>query len=303
MATNNFKAFGIGAGANVTSQSDYETLAALLTGFQSGKASSAQINKALRQSSTMAFVLAQFISDSASVDVLDNGTPATILANLKAGMTTLTPGRLLNVQIFTASGTYIPTAGTKSVVVEAAGGGGGGGGTFTTSSGQRACAGGGGAGGAGRGRYTSGFSGVAVTIGQGGAGGAANTNAAGGSGGATSFGSLLTCSGGGGGTFGSNWAMPIHTTGGTSGTPTGQNVSPLAAIPGRSGYYANNGWLSCEGSSSPYGRGGAQAGGTSVGAAAIGYGCGGGGAVTGDSATGQIGGAGSNGVVIVWEYA
>lgn len=83
MATNNFKAFGIGAGANVTSQADYEALAALLTGFQSGKASSAQINKALRQSSTMAYVLAQFISDSASVDVLDNGGLAAILANLK----------------------------------------------------------------------------------------------------------------------------------------------------------------------------------------------------------------------------
>ncbi|MGD9425116.1 hypothetical protein ACLHDD_08115 [Pantoea sp. NSTU24] len=113
MATNNFKAFGIGAGANVTSQADYEALAALLTGFQSGKASSAQINKALRQSSTMAYVLAQFIADSASVDVLDNGTPVTILANLKSSMTALTPGRLLNVQVFTSSGTYTKTAGTK----------------------------------------------------------------------------------------------------------------------------------------------------------------------------------------------
>lgn len=86
MATNNFKSFGIGAGANVTAQADYEALAALLTGFQSGKASSAQINKALRQSSTMAYVLAQYISDTAAVDVLDNGTPATILTNLKSAI-------------------------------------------------------------------------------------------------------------------------------------------------------------------------------------------------------------------------
>jgi len=113
MATNNFKSFGIGAGANVTSQADYEVLTALLTGFQSGKASSAQINKALRQSSTMAYVLAQFISDSTSVDVLDNGAPATILANLKAGLTALTPGRLLNAQIFVNNGQYTPTPGTK----------------------------------------------------------------------------------------------------------------------------------------------------------------------------------------------
>lgn len=86
MATNNFKPFSIGAGANVISQADYEALSALLTGFQSGKASSSQINKALRQSSVMAYVLAQYISDIGAVDVLDNGTPATILANLKSAI-------------------------------------------------------------------------------------------------------------------------------------------------------------------------------------------------------------------------
>lgn len=73
MATNNFKAFGIGAGANVTSQSEYESLGALLTGFQSGKASSAQINKVLRQASFVTSALAQFISDKLNQDVLDNG--------------------------------------------------------------------------------------------------------------------------------------------------------------------------------------------------------------------------------------
>ncbi|WP_199187338.1 MULTISPECIES: hypothetical protein [Pantoea] len=125
MATNNFKAFANTNSANVTSQAEYEALAALLSGFQSGKASSAQINKVLRQSSTMAYVLAQFISDSASVDVLDNGSPATILANLKAGLTALTPGRLLNIQIFVVNGQYAPTPGTKKIIVEAISGGGG----------------------------------------------------------------------------------------------------------------------------------------------------------------------------------
>lgn len=86
MATNNFKPFAVGSGANVTSQTDYEALAALLTGFQSGKASSAQINKAIRQSTVMASVLAQYISDVASVDVLDNGTTANVLSNLKSAV-------------------------------------------------------------------------------------------------------------------------------------------------------------------------------------------------------------------------
>lgn len=82
MATNNFKPFGIGAGANVTSQADYEALAALLSGFQSGKASSAQINKAIRQATVMSYVLAQFIANSSGNDVLDNGDTATIITNL-----------------------------------------------------------------------------------------------------------------------------------------------------------------------------------------------------------------------------
>lgn len=81
MATNNFKAFGTAASANVTSQADYEALAALLTGFQSGKASSAQINKALRQSSTMSAVIGQFIANSGS-DALDNGDVTGLVTKL-----------------------------------------------------------------------------------------------------------------------------------------------------------------------------------------------------------------------------
>lgn len=71
MAKNNFKAFAIGAGANVLSQADWEVLAALSSGFQSGKANSAQINKALRQSSFIAAMIGQFIANS-GVDALDN---------------------------------------------------------------------------------------------------------------------------------------------------------------------------------------------------------------------------------------
>jgi hypothetical protein len=91
MATNNFKALGIGSGANVTSQSDYEALSALLTGFQSGKASSAQINKALRQATTVTAVLAQLIVDRTGADALDNGSTATLLANLKLALFSGTP--------------------------------------------------------------------------------------------------------------------------------------------------------------------------------------------------------------------
>ncbi|NQE76859.1 hypothetical protein [Pantoea ananatis] len=80
MATNNFKAFALADNANVTAQADYEALPALASGFQGGKASSAQINKALRQSSTMAAVLGQFITQ-ANLDALDNGNLSALLTN------------------------------------------------------------------------------------------------------------------------------------------------------------------------------------------------------------------------------
>lgn len=76
MAANNFKAFATGANANVTSQADYESLPALSGGFQSGKASSAQINKALRQSSFVTAALAQYMANKTALDVLDDGDVA-----------------------------------------------------------------------------------------------------------------------------------------------------------------------------------------------------------------------------------
>ncbi|WP_241239258.1 hypothetical protein [Burkholderia stagnalis] len=86
MANNNFKAFAAAGGANVMTQADYEALAALLTGFVSGTAQSAQLNKVWRQSSIMSAVLAQFIVDLTGQDAIDDGTTATLLANLKTGV-------------------------------------------------------------------------------------------------------------------------------------------------------------------------------------------------------------------------
>jgi hypothetical protein len=86
MGINNFKPFAAAGGANVMAQADYEALAALLTGFQSGTAQSAQLNKVWRQSSIMSAVLAQFIVDLTGQDAIDDGTTATLLANLKTAV-------------------------------------------------------------------------------------------------------------------------------------------------------------------------------------------------------------------------
>lgn len=73
MATNNFKPFATAANANVMSQTDWEALPALLSGFMAGKASSAQVNKAIRQASFIAAALAQYTANKSGQDVLDNG--------------------------------------------------------------------------------------------------------------------------------------------------------------------------------------------------------------------------------------
>lgn len=117
------------------------------------------------------------------------------------GITNAVTGQI---QRFTTSGTFVVPQGVYRVCVTLAGGGGGGGGAI---SGNGYVPGGGGA---GEVRYrewvavTPGQS-ITVTIGAGGAGGIGSTaggsysTSNGGAGGASSFGALLTASGGGGG--------------------------------------------------------------------------------------------------------
>ncbi|EKQ0477399.1 hypothetical protein P4P50_004937, partial [Salmonella enterica] len=84
MAKNDFKPFATGKGANVTSQSDWEALPALLSGFTAGKASSAQVNKALRQASFIAAALAQYTASKSGLDVLDDGDLSGFITKMSA---------------------------------------------------------------------------------------------------------------------------------------------------------------------------------------------------------------------------
>lgn len=84
MATNNFKPFATAANANVTAQADWESLPALLSGFKAGKASSAQVNKAIRQASFIAAALAQYTANKSGLDVLDDGDLNGFIAKMSA---------------------------------------------------------------------------------------------------------------------------------------------------------------------------------------------------------------------------
>lgn len=87
MATNNFKAFALDPNANVISQADWEALPALLSGFTAGKASSAQVNKALRQATTIAEVVGRFIANAGD-DALDDGDIAELVTKFTSAIST-----------------------------------------------------------------------------------------------------------------------------------------------------------------------------------------------------------------------
>ncbi|WFW90168.1 hypothetical protein NFJ87_15740 [Citrobacter freundii] len=82
MAKNDFKPFATAANANVMSQADWEALPALLSGFISGPAKSAQVNKAIRQAAFIAASLAQYTANKSGQDVLDDGDVAGFIAKM-----------------------------------------------------------------------------------------------------------------------------------------------------------------------------------------------------------------------------
>jgi len=86
MASNDFLPFAAAGGANVVTQAAYAALGAVSTGYASGVANSAQLNKTWRQSSIMAAVLAQLITDTTGANATDDGTTATLLSNLKTSL-------------------------------------------------------------------------------------------------------------------------------------------------------------------------------------------------------------------------
>ncbi|WP_025123751.1 MULTISPECIES: hypothetical protein [unclassified Serratia (in: enterobacteria)] len=303
MPKNEFLPFGTAANANVLTNADYQALPARSGGFSSGVAKSEELNKAWRQGTVMAAAVGQFIADKTGQDVLDDGNVPALQAGLQAAMIAQTPGRLLNVQVITTSGVYIPVAGTKFVIVEAIGAGGGGGGCPATSTGQISYGNGGTSGTYGKSIFRTGFSGVPVLIG---AAGSAALGATGGAGGSTSFGSLLICPGGAGGGARGPVAPPIGLGGAAaSGSPaTGANIVSVGGSPGEAGFAVSTVIVvSGLGGNSFFGGPTARNVVGASPAAAYNYGAGGTGAFTGELTSAIAGGVGGKGVVIVWEYA
>ncbi|WP_262500050.1 phage tail protein [Photorhabdus heterorhabditis] len=83
---NDFKAFSIKDGANVVDQNLYENSPELQTGFPPDGLTTHILNKALRQSSTISSVVADFIATESDSDVLDDGNTTKLTAQLNKAL-------------------------------------------------------------------------------------------------------------------------------------------------------------------------------------------------------------------------
>jgi len=225
-----------------------------------------------------------------------------VLAAIK---TLVGPGRYLGTQVITASGTVNP--GTYNGVtatkwrVRGCGAGGAGGGAPATSAGQISFG-------------TAGLSGAyaefvtpavatSVTVGAAGAPGAAG--ASGGTGGNSAWGTLVTLQGGAGGAPQGPTTPPFMAISSFS-SVVGGTLTPLVNMPGSNGQLSlatsTSSLMGGAGGDGPLGRSGSatQNGG---GISATGYGCGGGAASNAPSLAARSGGAGTQGVFLVDEFA
>ncbi|MDF0687339.1 tail fiber protein [Escherichia coli] len=254
------------------------------------------VNKAGNQSTTGNAATATKLQTARTINGVKFDGSANITltaANLGLSDSSGYVGRLVNTRVFTSSGTYTPTPGTKRIRVTITGGGGGGGGCKAISNNETFFGAGGGAGGTIISIMTPTQNSYPVTIGAGGAGGVSATNGT--RGGNSVFASLIAPGGAGGGKVG-----VTNTNGGNGGVPSTGDIR----ITGGDGGDGQSGNISVsgEGGTSHWGGGGrAGAGGGVIGKA---YGSGGGGAYdAGYSGTSMTGGKGASGICIIEEFA
>jgi hypothetical protein len=228
-----------------------------------------------------------------STNIATTAYAATALANLK-----------INVQVFTGSGTYTPTANLIYCVIECWGAGGGGGGTAVSTATNGSQGAGGGAGSYSRKFATAATIGVSqvVTIGAAGTAGTAGNNG-GGAGGDTSIGVICVGKGGAGGP-GNGGAAGTWFTGGAGGVAGTGDVTSTG-MPGGIGLSTSSGtgaaFLS-SGGSTLVGGGGLPTGSTGAGVAGTGHGSGGSGGYSLGASAAAAGGAGTSGYIVITEF-
>ena len=240
-------------------------------------------------------------------DIKSDGAAAisTALTNLGLGDASGYVGRLLNIQVFTASGTVTKTPGAKKWRIKCLGAGGGSSAAPATGSNEVSVSNGGGSGAYAEGIYdVSSITTASVVIGSGGAGGTAGS-IYGADGGASSVGSFISSPGGKAGLPAGPANPPFQPVANNNGNgPTGWNIvgssgagaEPAVAV-------ANSYAAGSRGSNSIFGVGGPIPAINSPANPGGGYGSGASGCSNGQSQSAKSGAAGRPGIVIIEELA
>tara|TARA_R110000868_G_scaffold121883_1_gene323324 strand:- start:1911 stop:3530 length:1620 start_codon:yes stop_codon:yes gene_type:complete len=287
------------------SSTDPAFTTAVVAGGGTGATSFADVNSVLLTGATGTSALGSLTSGTSGYVLTSQGpgVAPTWLANSAGALS-------INIQTFTSSGTYTPTAGMVYCIVECVGGGGGGAGANSTSEPPLAVGGGGAGGDYSRSVFSASAIGAskAVVIGAGGAGGVGYTF--GNAGGATTFGSTLAAAAGGaGGQYGTTFGTLFSTAGGGAPSATGTSIGTVIV----QGGYGGNGYAQMTimlgipgvGGSSVLGSGSRfymEGNAGTTGFDGYLYGGGGGGGYCWTGVATVNGGAGKAGVVIVTEY-
>ncbi|HDX4894239.1 TPA: phage tail protein [Enterobacter asburiae] len=238
-------------------------------------------------------------------EMVDAGLVNQVLQNLGLGDASGYVGRLLNIQVFTASGTVTKTPGAKKWRIKCLGAGGGSSAAPATGSNEVSVSNGGGSGAYAEGIYdVSSITTASVVIGSGGAGGTAGS-IYGADGGASSVGSFISSPGGRAGLPAGPANPPFQPVANNNGNgPTGWNIvgssgagaEPAVAV-------ANSCAAGSRGSNSIFGVGGATPAMNSPANTGGGYGSGASGCSNGPSQPTKSGAAGRPGIVIIEELA
>jgi hypothetical protein len=166
-----------------------------------------------------------------SISIYADTTGVSMLSPLLGSFLTNGQGRLINVRSFLTAGIYkyVPTPGTRMILVSGAGAGASSAGLPLCPAGYVAVAQAGSPGAKAFAQFTGGFAGAIITVGQGGQMVAANDNGQNGvDGGTSSFGNLLTIPGGKAGTFAITDGSATAYLGLGAPAPTGSNIIAMS---------------------------------------------------------------------------
>ncbi|HFZ1520323.1 TPA: phage tail protein [Klebsiella pneumoniae] len=238
-------------------------------------------------------------------EMVDAGLVNQVLQNLGLGDASGYVGRLLKIQVFTASGTVTKTPGAKKWRIKCLGAGGGSSAAPATGSNEVSVGSGGGAGAYAEGIYdVSSITTASVVIGSGGAGGTAGS-IYGADGGTSSVGSFISSPGGRAGLPAGPANPPFQpVANNNSDGPTGWNIvgsSGTGADPAVAVAYSYA--AGSRGSNSIFGVGGSVPALNSPANPGGGYGSGASGCSNGPSQSAKSGAAGRPGIVIIEELA